>query len=138
MPSATYELATADTLKPDVSDSQLTERKSRSERLREQLLNNLNGTTELAALQERLLNSLTQGMGVDGLHYQHEALDVDIQIGSEALHSCGYRLLATNEYLGEITFKRNRRFSERELALIESVIPALMKPLRASLKTRER
>ena len=108
MPSATYELATADTLKPEVSDSQLTERKSRSERLREQLLNNLNGTTELAALQERLLNS------------------------------CGYRLLATNEYLGEITFKRNRRFSERELALIESVIPALMKPLRVSLKTRER
>ncbi len=138
MPSATYELATADALNPEASDSQLTERTSRSERLREQLLNNLNGTTELAALQERLLNSLTLGMGVDGLHYQHEALDVDIQIGSEALHSCGYRLLATNEYLGEITFKRNRRFSERELALIESVIPALMKPLRASLKTRER
>jgi hypothetical protein len=38
--------------------------------------------------------------------------------------------------LGEITFKRNRRFSEREMQLIKSLIPALIKPLRESLKSQ--
>lgn len=108
--------------------------RNRAKDLRQLMTENLQGTTELSALQQRLLNSLTQGIGLDGLHYQHEALDLDIQLGQQSVHSCGYRLLCTDEYLGEITFKRSRRFTERELQLIEAVIPALVLPLRASLR----
>ena len=107
--------------------------KARAQALKQLMVDSLGDTTELSALQERLLSSLTQGIGLDGLHYHHETLALDIQLGQQASHSCGYRLLCTDEYLGEIIFKRNRRFSERELELIESVIPALVSPLRKSL-----
>jgi hypothetical protein len=112
-------------------------RKQREQELRRLLTENLGGTLELSALQQRLLNSMTRGVALDGLHYHHEALDVDIRIGKQSSHSCGYRLLCTDEYLGEIVFKRNRKFTERELQLIEALIPALVNPLRNSLRSKQ-
>lgn len=112
-------------------------RKQREQELRQLLTENLGGTLELSALQQRLLHSMTRGVALDGLHYHHEALDLDIRIGKQSSHSCGYRLLCTDEYLGEIVFKRNRRFSERELQLIEALIPALVTPLRNSLRSKQ-
>lgn len=109
----------------------------REQELRRLMSENLSDTVEIAALQQRLLNSLTRGIAMDGLHYQNEDLDLDIQVGEQSLHSCGYRLLFTDEYLGEITFKRKRRFTEREMQLIEAIIPALLQPLRESLKCQQ-
>ncbi len=111
-------------------------RKQREQELRQLLTENLGGTLEISALQQRLLHSMTRGVALDGLHYHHEALDVDIRIGKQSSHSCGYRLLCTDEYLGEIVFKRNSKFTERELQLIEALIPALVNPLRNSLRSR--
>jgi len=111
---------------PATKDAQASlKRKQREQELRQLLSENLGGTLEISALQQRLLNSMTRGVALDGLHYHHEALDVDIRIGKQSSHSCGYRLLCTDEYLGEIVFKRNRKFTERELQLIEALIPAL-------------
>lgn len=110
---------------------------SREQALKRLMSESLSDTVEIAALQQRLLSSLTRGIAMDGLHYQNEDLDLDIQVGEQSVHSCGYRLLFTDEYLGEITFKRKRRFTEREMQLIESVIPVLLKPLRDSLKSQQ-
>jgi hypothetical protein len=88
----------------------------------------------LAALQRRLLNSLTKGIGMDGLHYHHADLDVDIRLGKTAQHACEYRLLMTDTYLGEIRFTRERRFTEQELELIEALIPRLVEQLKSSLE----
>lgn len=88
----------------------------------------------LAALQSRLLNSLTKGIGMDGLHYHHADLDVDIRLGKTAQHACEYRLLMTDTYLGEIRFTRDRRFTEQELQLIEALIPRLVEELKCSLE----
>lgn len=110
---------------------------NREQELRRLMSESLSDTVEIAALQQRLLHSLTRGIAMDGLHYHHEDLDLDIQIGEQSVHSCGYRLLFTDEYLGEITFKRKRKFTEREMQLIESVIPMLLKPLRDSLKSQQ-
>jgi len=89
----------------------------------------------LAALQRRLLSSLTKGIGMDGLHYHNADLDVDIRLGKAALHTCEYRLLMTDTYLGEIRFTRDRRFTEQELQLIEALIPRLVEQLKDSLDT---
>ena len=112
-------------------------RPGHEQEMRRLMSDSLSETVGIAALQQRLLNSLTRGIALDGLHYQHEDLDLDIRVGEQSLHSCGYRLLFTDEYLGEITFKRKRRFTERELKLIEAVIPALLKPLRESLRSQQ-
>jgi hypothetical protein len=109
----------------------------REQEMRRLMSESLSDTVEIAALQQRLLSSLTRGIAMDGLHYQNEDLDLDIQVGEQSLHSCGYRLLFTDEYLGEITFKRKRKFTERELQLIEAIIPALLQPLRESLKSQQ-
>lgn len=122
---------TKQTVQPSVT------RKQREQELRQLLTENLGGTLEISALQQRLLHSMTRGVALDGLHYHHEALDVDIRIGKQSCHSCGYRLLCTDEYLGEIVFKRNRKFTERELQLIEALIPALVNPLRNSLRSKQ-
>lgn len=122
---------TKQTVQPSVT------RKQREQELRQLLTENLGGTLEISALQQRLLHSMTRGVALDGLHYHHEALDVDIRIGKQSSHSCGYRLLCTDEYLGEIVFKRNRKFTERELQLIEALIPALVNPLRNSLRSKQ-
>jgi hypothetical protein len=124
---------------PVTKDGQASvKRKQREQELRQLLTENLGGTLEISALQQRLLHSMTRGVALDGLHYHHEALDVDIRIGKQSSHSCGYRLLCTNEYLGEIVFKRNRKFTERELQLIEALIPALVSPLRNSLRSKQK
>lgn len=109
---------------------------SRNQELLLLLRESLSETVEISALQQRLLSSLTRGVAMDGLHYHHETLDLDIRVGKQSTHSCGYRLLFTDEYLGEITFKRNRKFTEREMQLIESIIPALLRPLHESLKSQ--
>lgn len=122
----------------DKQDNQsVVRRRQREQELRQLLTENLGGTLEISALQQRLLNSMTRGVALDGLHYHHEALDVDIRIGKQSSHSCGYRLLCIDEYLGEIVFKRNRKFTERELQLIEALIPALVNPLRNSLRSKQ-
>lgn len=89
----------------------------------------------LASLQRRLLSSLTKGIGMDGLHYHNADLDVDIRLGKSAEHTCEYRLLMTDTYLGEIRFTRDRRFTEQELQLIEALIPRLVEQLQKSLET---
>lgn len=104
--------------------------------LRRQLADSLQGPLEISALQQRLLHTLTRRLGLDGLHYHHAALALDIRLGTQATHSCGYRILTSDEYLGELVFKRASQFSERELQLIEAVIPAVVNPLRSSLRNR--
>jgi hypothetical protein len=106
---------------------------TKNQKLYSMLRESLSETVEISALQQRILTSVAQGVAMDGLHYRHETLDLDIRVGKQSTHSCGYRLVFTDEYLGEITFKRNRRFSEREMQFIESLIPALFNPLRKSL-----
>lgn len=123
-----------DQVEKSVASSQA---EGRNQELLVLLRESLSETIEISALQQRLLSSLTTGVAMDGLHYHHETLDLDIRVGKQSTHSCGYRLLFTDEYLGEITFKRNRRFSEREMQLIESLIHALIKPLRESLKSQQ-
>lgn len=104
--------------------------------LRRYLADCLQGPLEISTLQQRLLHTLTRRLRLDGLHYHHAALALDIQLGTQASHSCGYRILTTDEYLGELVFKRASQFSEQELQLIEAVIPAVVNPLRNSLRNR--
>lgn len=98
---------------------------------------NLQDAPNLSALQHRLWQNLSRGVQMDGLHYFHDVLDVDIRVGKDASHSCGYRLLCADEYLGEIVFMRKHRFTEGELAMIEALIPSLVTPLRNSLRDRK-
>lgn len=104
--------------------------------LRLSLAERLQESLDLTELLSLLLEQINTSIRIDGLHYHHELLDLDVQIERQASHSCGYRLLTRQDHLGELIFKRSRKFSERELALIESILSLLLNPLRNALAFR--
>ncbi len=73
---------------------------------------------------------------VDSLGYQHSSSDLRLDFGQQANHSATYRLSHESEYLGELTFRRRQRFSDHELAQLESLLASLMYPLRNALLYR--
>ncbi|TBU86386.1 GGDEF domain-containing protein [Phytopseudomonas dryadis] len=89
---------------------------------------------------ERVLNlffrELQRLVPVDALGYQHTSSDLRLEIGEPATHSATYRLSHEDEYLGELAFRRRQRFSDDELAQLESLLASLLFPLRNALMYR--
>ena len=73
----------------------------------------------------------------DSLTYNFEDRELKIAIGSPALHSCTYRMLVEQAYLGEVTFTRWHAFQEAELEQIEHLLSTLTYPLRNALQFRD-
>lgn len=57
----------------------------------------------------------------------------DVHAGKDAVHHCNYRLTTEDGYMGEIIFNRSKRFTEEELATIESLLSTLVFPLRNAI-----
>jgi diguanylate cyclase (GGDEF)-like protein len=74
---------------------------------------------------------------LNGLSYLNESRKIKLNTGKKATHSCGYRLITQNDYLGEIQFYRGKRFNESDLEIIEDVLGTLICPLRNALQYRE-
>lgn len=89
---------------------------------------------------ERILNlffaAVQRLVPLDALAYQHPISDLRLELGERANHSAGYRLSHEGEYLGELIFRRKLRFSEEELAQLESLLASLLFPLRNALLYR--
>lgn len=60
--------------------------------------------------------------------------DVTATIAKQATHSCGYRLITNEDNLGEIIFKRGKKFTEKELSILETLLSPLIHPLRNALR----
>ncbi len=74
---------------------------------------------------------------VDGIRFEHPENGIQFDIGQNTPHSCSYQLKAKNEKLGDITFYRNTRFREHELANIEALMGTLVYPLRNAMRYRK-
>lgn len=73
---------------------------------------------------------------IDGLHFENAENSIDFSIGHKGPHSSSYQLKAQNEKLGDITFYRNTRFREHELANLEALMGTLVYPLRNAMRYR--
>lgn len=73
---------------------------------------------------------------LDALSYQHKASDLRLEFGQRGHHSISYTLSHEGEHLGELILRRNQRFSEQEQANIESLLSALLYPMRNALLYR--
>ncbi len=74
---------------------------------------------------------------LSGFNYIYDSVGININHGKRATHSCGYRLITQQDFLGEVTFYRSKRFTEYDLQLIESLLGTLVCPLKNSLRYRE-
>jgi diguanylate cyclase (GGDEF)-like protein len=73
---------------------------------------------------------------LDALCYQHKNTDLRLEFGQRGHHSISYSLSHEGEHLGELVFRRNQRFSELEQGNLESLLAALLFPMRNALLYR--
>jgi len=104
--------------------------------LRQQLSLRLQTSLEVERILELFFSEVQRLVPLDALSYQLASCDLRLDLGERANHSAGYRLNHEGEYLGELTFRRNQRFSEDELGQLESLLASLLFPLRNALLYR--
>ena len=68
-----------------------------------------------------------------GVRYLNDDLDLDLELGRQAQHSCSYKLKLGDEPLGQLTFRRNQKFSNAEIEALERLLCSLLYPLRNAL-----
>ena len=105
--------------------------------LRHKLIHELQTTLDLRELLDIFLKHLNRQVPIGGLHYRHPARAIQLHLGNDNLHHCDYRLITPRDNLGEIRFNRTRRFSEQELACIESLLGTLIHPLHNTLRYKD-
>jgi len=104
--------------------------------LRQQLSLRLQTSLEAERILELFYNEVQRLVPLNALSYQLASCDLRLDLGERGNHSAGYRLNHEGEFLGELTFRRNQRFSEEELAQLESLLASLLFPLRNALLYR--
>jgi diguanylate cyclase (GGDEF)-like protein len=104
--------------------------------LRQQLSLRLQTSLEAERILELFYSEVQRLVPLGAVSYQLASCDLRLDLGERGNHSAGYRLSHDGEFLGELTFRRNQRFSEDELAQLESLLASLLFPLRNALLYR--
>lgn len=104
--------------------------------LRRELILQLQTSLDAERILELFYRQVQRLVPLDALSYQQASSDLRLEMGGRGNHSAGYRLSHEGEYLGELVFRRNQRFSDDELAQLESLLASLLFPLRNALMYR--
>lgn len=104
--------------------------------LRQQLSLRLQTSLEAERILELFFTEVQRLVPLSAMSYQLASCDLRLDLGERANYLAGYRLNHEGEYLGELTFRRNQRFSEDELGQLESLLASLLFPLRNALLYR--
>ncbi len=98
-----------------------------------ELLSLLQTTLELSQLLPLFSQQIRGWIPHDGFRYRNPDLNIEVQGGERARHSCSYRLTLEEQDLGELILMRRRRFGEQELQSFEVLLCYLLYPLRNAL-----
>lgn len=101
--------------------------------LKIQLSEILQSSLEISVLLKLFLDTVSSVVKLDGIFYINEAYGINCPVAKQATHSCGYRLITNQDNLGEVIFKRSRKFTEKELSILETLLSCLVFPLRNAL-----
>lgn len=101
------------------------------------LMTQLQTTLDIEQILRIFFNEIQHQVELSGCHYRTDSDDLNIQLGETGRHSCHYDLELNDERFGRISFTRGRRLLEREMALLERVMDALIYPLRNALLYRK-
>ncbi|MFL0797209.1 MAG: GGDEF domain-containing protein [Cellvibrionaceae bacterium] len=101
-----------------------------------QLVQQLQSSLDIELVLTYFFKALQQQVAVSSLNYSQSPQKIDLSFGKKDTHTCDYNLKTDTEILGTIEVSRNKRFSEKELSLVESLISTLILPLRNALHYR--
>lgn len=104
--------------------------------LRQQLSQQLQTSLEPQRILGLFFREVQRLVPLDALIYRHSPSDLRLELGQRGHHTLTYNLSHESEYLGELVFRRNQRFTETEQADLESVLTTLLFPLRNALLYR--
>ncbi|UTA46430.1 GGDEF domain-containing protein [Simiduia sp. 21SJ11W-1] len=105
--------------------------------LRHKLVHALQTTLDVQSLLDIFIKYLNRQLPIGGLSYRHPSRGIHLSLGQDNRHHCDYRLITPRDNLGEIRFNRAKRFSEAEMARIESLLGTLIYPLRNCLQYQD-
>lgn len=97
------------------------------------LISKLQKTIVLEDLLTLFSNELSKEVPHNGFIFEFNDMNLLVSGGTSKNHSCEYTLSIANTELGNLTFMRKTRFSDDELVTIESLIGALLYPLKNAL-----
>jgi len=102
-----------------------------------QLFSQLQTTLEVDQIISIFHRHLKQILPVSGIQYLNGDKMIDTHCGHTAKHRCNYQLTMQKNDYGEISFTRGKRFSEKEMSFIESIMDVVIFPLKNALKYKE-
>ena len=114
----------------------LQERPANLAQLRQKLSLLLQTSLEPQRILGLFFREIQQLVPLDALTYEHTSSDLRLAFGLRGHHSISYSLSHEGEHLGELVFRRNQRFSEQEQGNVESLLSALLYPMRNALLYR--
>jgi len=104
--------------------------------LRQQLSLQLQTSLEPQRILGLFFRETQRLVPLDALVYQHKPSDLRLEFGQRGHHSISYSLSHEGESMGELVFRRNQRFSDQEQGHLESLLSALLYPMRNALLYR--
>jgi diguanylate cyclase (GGDEF)-like protein len=97
----------------------------------------LQTTLNIEQVFELFFKHIQHSVPMSGLRYENVNHHCALQVGRDTPHHCDYRLITPDDDLGNIVFSRGKRFSEHEMATLESLLGTLIYPLRNALQYRQ-
>lgn len=97
----------------------------------------LQTTLKIEPLFDLFFGQLQHLLKINSCAYSFQEKNITIKLGKGATHTTDYSLRLQNTYLGNIVFSRKQRFTQEELAHLESLLSILIYPLRNALSYRD-
>lgn len=93
----------------------------------------LQATLEGGKLVDIYTHEVKSSISYHSISYQHAEQGFSITLGEVARHTCSYQLVVNDQFLGEMTFTRKRKFNQGESQVLEGLLCGLVYPLRNAL-----
>ncbi len=97
----------------------------------------LQATLHLGPLVDTFYTEATSLIPITGLEYYDAEGELLHRVGERARNTLSYRLTLTDEFLGNIIFRRRAKFSAEDAQELESLLCCLLYPLRNALLYRD-
>ncbi|VVP12569.1 GGDEF domain-containing protein [Pseudomonas fluorescens] len=114
----------------------LIERPTSLAQLRQQMSLQLQTSLEPQRILGLFFREIQRLVPLDALSYVHQASDLRLEFGTRGHHSVSYTLSHEGEHMGELVFRRNQRFNNKEQGDLESLLSCLLYPMRNALLYR--